>query len=173
MDKNRELQRSEQAPTDTGALCDITKLAAFHTTFLKSGEGSRRGLVWCLSCEPCNPCVTRNHHFSSALPMARDPQPAGGAVQVLGAAVGVPHPAAAGPAGVLPSQGGDRAGVLTQLGQAGREVLLQDPQLQGAPTVQVSRPRRCRCSPACAAKAGAPRGFVQNKYEQLPGRSSL
>lgn len=88
--------------------------------------------------------VTHNNHLSSALPMPRDPQPAGGAVQVLGAAVGVPHPAAAGPAGVLPSQSGDRAGVLAQLGQAGGEVLLQNPQLQGAPTVQVSRPTPCK-----------------------------
>lgn len=78
--------------------------------------------------------------FLCALLMDRDPQPAGRTVQMLGAAVGVSYPAAAGPAGVLPPQSRDWAGILTQLGQAGREVLLQDPQLQGTPTVQVSSP---------------------------------
>lgn len=55
-----------------------------------------------------------------------------------GATVRVPDPVAAGPAGVLPPQSRDRTGVLPQLREAGREVLLQDPQLQGTPAVQVS-----------------------------------
>lgn len=95
----------------------------------------------------CVSSVAHCNRLPSAPPFVRDPQPAGGAVQVLGAAVGLPHPAAAGPAGVLPSQGGDRAGVLAQLGQASREVLLQDPQLQGAPALQVS-PAPCTRSAA-------------------------
>lgn len=37
----------------------------------------------------------------------RDPHAAGGAVQVPGAAVGVAPAAAAGPAGILPQEGGD------------------------------------------------------------------
>lgn len=57
----------------------------------------------------------------------RDPQPAGGTVQMPGAAVRVPDPAAAGPAGVLPPQSRDRTGVLAQPREAGGEVLLQDP----------------------------------------------
>lgn len=43
-----------------------------------------------------------------------------------GAAVGGPHPAAAGPAGVFPPQGRDSAGVFTQSGETSREVFLQD-----------------------------------------------
>lgn len=55
-----------------------------------------------------------------------------------GATVWVPDPAAAGPAGVLPPQSRGRTGVLPQLREADWEVLLQDPQLQGTPAVQVS-----------------------------------
>lgn len=123
---------------DVCALCDITEQGVFNSVVDLISSHSRNLLVWCLSCE-----LTVS---LSPPPSLRDPQPAGGAVQVLGAAVRVPHPAAAGPAGVLPSQGRDPAGVLAQLGQAGREVLLQDPQLPGAPALQVSA--RVRRTPA-------------------------
>ena len=68
----------------------------------------------------------------------RDPHAAGGAVQVLGAAVGVEAAAAPGPPGVFPPESRDRARVFPQPGEAGRALLLQDPQLPGAP-VQVRR----------------------------------
>ena len=68
----------------------------------------------------------------------RDPHTAGGAVQVLGAAVGVKAAAAPGPPGVFPPESRDRARVFPQPGEAGRALLLQDPQLPGAP-VQVRR----------------------------------
>lgn len=55
-----------------------------------------------------------------------------------GATIGIPSPAPAGPTGILPEEGGDRGGVFPEPGQAGGEVCGQDPQLQGAPTVQVS-----------------------------------
>lgn len=49
----------------------------------------------------------------------RNPNAAGGAVQMPGAAVGVAPAAAAGPARVLPQEGRDRAGVLPEPGEAG------------------------------------------------------
>ena len=55
-----------------------------------------------------------------------------------GAAVRVPSPAAAGPAGLLPPQGRAAAGVLQGPGQAGRALLGQDTHVAGAPAVQVS-----------------------------------
>lgn len=96
----------------------------------------------CLSLYTCKSFPTNVTAYlwilSSSLWMDRDPQPAGRAVQMPGATVRVPDPAAAGPAGVLPPQSRDPTGVLPQLREADREVLLQDPQLQGTPAVQVS-----------------------------------
>ena len=67
-------------------------------------------------------CDQRTHHNPTVcvcVSFLRDPEPAGGAVQMSGAAVGLSHPADAGPAGVLPPQGRDPAGVLPQPGEAG------------------------------------------------------
>lgn len=73
-----------------------------------------------------------------SFPPRRDSEPAGGAVSLPGAAVGVAAAAVAGPAGVPPSKGRTPAGVLPRPGQAGRALLRQDPRLQRAPALQVS-----------------------------------
>lgn len=93
----------------------------------------------------------------------RNPNAAGGAVQMPGAAVGVTPAAAAGPAGVLPQEGGDRAGVLQEPGETGRAILLQDPQLQRAP-VQVSG--------CCRGQRGGPETASNTGCWLLPSRTA-
>lgn len=118
---------------DTDTVCDL--LIKVPTPWFTCGV-----LLW----QQLAQLTDGNLFFFFFFFLNRDPQPAGGAVQMPGAAVGVSYPAAAGPAGVLSTQSRDRTGIFPQPGETGRALLLQDPQLQRTSAIQVSVPP-CWC----------------------------